>query len=443
MAESRSIESTDAWRFVMSLRALCPSEFYGEPRVIQYGIKLAMRNGGTLLVWFKQGGFVSNLSCESASPGALILAKLEELVRGDLVGSNRRPALERAIGEWRSRAAIRLTLAASIEPSSTHGQPHKDGSMAGDAECDDPIGEIPASGTIGVRMNAHRLTHRSASGSGGESGWSQAIGRRCEQFAFEALCEVFGDRCARVEGHESRVVLRLAAGDRIFEWLNAETERYQSWDLQELDAATGEVLRRHEVKARTARLTATEQVLAIGYGDAYLIWRVDPDAGTCVRVKPQDILPEVIAEAKLRSEGAETSSVVASARASSESGDGPTMLVIGSATRDFCRSLLRSHVGYRGRFRGNLMVVFPVTPELEAVLPPSKSRVWVANRSQAGCALAKDAVAHLGTRSTSPSLTSLLIVAVQMCTQRGTERALRLASEAGVRESARLAGAKR
>jgi hypothetical protein len=283
MADSRATEGTDAWQFAIALRALCPAEFYGEPRAIDWAIKLAMRNGGTLLVWFQKGGLVSSLTCESGRPSSLVLAKLEELVSSKLVGANRRPALQRAICEWRSGAAIRLKLSASTEDASAWGQPREEDSMAADHACDDPIGEIPASGTIGVRKNAHRLAPRSASGLGAVSGWSQAIGRRCEQYAFEAICELLGDRCVRTEGDDSRVVLRFAAGDRIFEWLNAEYEHYQSWDLQELDAATGEVLRRHEVKARTARLTATEQTLSIGYGDAYLVWRVDPDAGTCVR----------------------------------------------------------------------------------------------------------------------------------------------------------------
>lgn len=427
MADSRATEGTDAWQFAIALRALCPAEFYGEPRAIDWAIKLAMRNGGTLLVWYRKGGVVSNLSCESASPGVLILTKLEELVRGNLVGFNRRPALDRVISEWRRRSATRLTLPASTASSATHGQPHEQGSVMGVSVCADPIGEIPASGTIGVRKNAHRLAHRSVLGSSAESGWSQAIGRRCEQFAFEALCEVMGDQCVRVDGGESRVVLRLPAGDRIFEWLNAETERYQSWDLQEIDAATGEILRRHEVKARTARLTATEQTLAIGYGDAYLIWRVDPDAGTCVRVKSQDILPEVIAASKNRGADTNTPSVVACAQAPVDSADGLTIIVLGTSTRDFCRKLRREQAGVVGRFRGNLVVAFHVTPELEARLPPSRSRVWVANRSSNGCALANDAMMLLGFTALAAPFVALLIVAVQMRTQRGTARALRSA----------------
>ena len=291
MSDSHATEGTDAWQFAIALQALCPAEFYGEPRKFDWSIKLVMRNGATLLVWFRKGGYVSNLDCESGRPSSLVLAKLEELVRGNLVRFDRRPELERAISDWRNGPAIRLIFPALTESSFACRQPCEGESTTADRGRGDPIGEIPTSGTIGVRKNAHRLAPRSPLELGAESGWSQAIGRRCEQFAFEALCEVMGDQCVRVDGDESRVVLRLPAGDRIFEWLNVETERFQSWDLQELDMATGEVLRRHEVKAPSARLTPHEQVLAIGYGNAYLVWRVDPDAGTCMRVKTQDGLP--------------------------------------------------------------------------------------------------------------------------------------------------------
>ncbi len=431
-------------KFIPQVLELCPGSFRAAGSVTEYGQKFHLSNGCVLVISWKADQLVSKFHSEYGVPPAEVVeAALALAEKYTLPGSRRRRELTERLIEWRSKISTGA-------PRSATNRHDEENFSADEREIDrieprvsDPIAAIPSSGTISVSGSSRGRGVGPTTGGGGPSGWSQAIGRRCEQYAFEAICELLGDRCVRSEGNESRAVLRLAAGDRIFEWLNAETERYQSWDLQESDAATGEVLRRHEVKARTARLTATEQTLAIGYGDAYLIWRVDPDAGTCVRVKTQDILPEVIAGAKLRFKGAETSSVVVSARASADSGDGPTMIVLGSATRNFCRSLLRRHTGYRGRFRGNLVVVFLVTPELEAVLPPCKSRVWVANRSQAGCALANDAIARIGIKSSSPSSTSLLIVAVQMCTQRGTERALRYASEVCVRESARIAGERR
>ncbi len=427
MSDALSIESTDAWKFVVDLQALCPGEFYGEPRVIQYGIKMAMRNGGALLVWFRQGGFVSKLSCESASPSAAVLAKLEELVRGKLISFNRRPALERAISEWRSQAAIHLTLTATTDPSPVNGQAQQDGPMNTSPECDDPIGEIPASGTIGLRGNAHRLPTRSASGPIAESGWSQEIGRRCEQFAFEWIAARCGGTPSKDSSSIDPVRFRIGASDRLLVWINAEIEQGNSWDIEERDVATGKILRRHEVKARTGELTESEHALAVELGDAYAIWRVDPDTGMCKRLRARGIQQE-ISPTPVRAIGSDQSHPRrVSAGTHADDPDAPTMVVLGSSTREFCRRLRRTHQCFVGRFRGNLVVAFRVTPELEKELPPSKSRVWVANRSSAGCERLLVHASMAATPSRAPASGGRLIVGIVLSGSRGLGHAMKQA----------------
>jgi len=382
MSDSRATEGTDVWQFAIALQALCPAEFYGELRAIDWAIKLTMRNGGSLLVWFRKGGFVSRLSCESAAPPKAVLDALAAQVRGKLVGFNMRPALLKKIEDWREPAAAQDV--AGVEKGGGP-EPVMDGRHGGASADDDPIGAVVASGTIGVRKGGAPASTRSATGAIGVSGWSQEIGRRCEQIAFQAICDLCGAHCVRIEGADTRARLRLASGERVLDWINAAGEQGNSWDIEERDAATGAVVRRHEVKAPTAQLTALEHALALRFGANYVVWRVDPDTGSCTRLSVRELASS--AQQFIRDGG--TASRTTSQPAPTppmEAQDGaPTMVVLGSSTREFCRKLRRQHHGCVGRFRGNLVVAFKVTPELEAQLPPSASKVWIANRSRAGC----------------------------------------------------------
>jgi hypothetical protein len=425
MSDSRATEGTDVWQFAIALQALCPAEFYGELRAIDWAIKLTMRNGGTLLVWFRKGGFVSRLSCESAAPPKAVLDALAAQVRGKLVGFNMRPALLKTIEAWRAIAAEPASVQAAAGVEKGGGPaPVMHDRQGGASADDDPIGAVVASGTIGVRKGGAPASARSATGAIGVSGWSQEIGRRCEQIAFQAICDLCGEHCVRIEGVDTRARLRLASGERVLDWINAAGERGNSWDIEERDAATGAVVRRHEVKAPTAQLTALEHALALRFGANYVVWRVDPDTGSCTRLSVRELASS--AQQFIRDGG--TASQTTSQPAPTppmETQDGaPTMVVLGSSTREFCRKLRRQHHGCVGRFRGNLVVAFKVTPELEAQLPPSASKVWITNRSRAGCERLIHAIRLVEAATFTAPRVGMLLVGLRISSPHGTARAL-------------------
>ena len=443
-------EASGAMRFARELQSRCPSEFIGEMTPIQYGLKLWMRAGGWLFVWFRATELVSKLSCEGAAPTLPILDRLEELLVGPFVEFNRRTAIRATIVHWKSSATVQRTAVPSERLVSSAGSgTEQDGSRtaAEPSEStglvdDDPLAAIKPTGTIGVRRVGRAWSGASPDGLGGSSGWSQEIGRRCEQFALEWIGARFGDTRIGEAGSLGQLRLRIDTGDRLLIWLNAEHEQGHSWDIEERDANTGEILRRHEVKSRTGELTESEHALAIQHGDAYMIWRVDPDAGVSKRLEAPTNRPLGNQMESRELLSMQSTNARRANRECIDQANGPTLFVLGSSTHDFGRTLRRQHAGFVGRYRGNLVVVLHVTPELELVLPGSKSRLWIANRSRAGCALANDAMLQLGVTALSPLLAALLVVAVEIHTQRGTERALRLASKAGAFGSAKLSGGK-
>jgi hypothetical protein len=425
MADTNDLGQTDAWKFAQALLATCPEQFRGEPRPIQFGIKLSMRRGGYLVVWFRLGGFVSRLSSESAAPPKEVLDALEAQVRGKLVGFNMRPALLRTIEAWRQPFA-------EVAPTSVASTVGRDpaaaevvGGPQGHASAEvDPIAAVVPFGTIGVRKGSPSAGARIASGTSGPSGWSQAIGRACEQIAFQAICELCGDRCVPIDGDDARVRLRFESGERILEWINASGERGNSWDIEERDAATGAVIRMHEVKAPTAQLTVLEHALALRFGSNYLVWRVNPDTGACTQLSVRELAAG--AQRFLHGASADvrtTSQPKPPQRAVAEDA-GPTMVVLGSSTREFCRKLRRQHQGFVGRFRGNLVVAFKVTPELEAQLPPSASKVWIANRSRAGCERLLNAIRLVEAATFAAPRVGLLLVGLRVRSPHGNARAL-------------------
>jgi hypothetical protein len=426
MTEANDAAPTEAWRFVHALRAACPGEFLGEPRPIQYGIKLQMKIGGYLIVWFRHGGFVSGLSAERMVPAATVLATLDQVVRQELAAYIRRPGLFRAIETWRehlerSGHAEHVSVEAQTASAEFVARSRDEPTRAHP----DPIAAVASSGTIGVRNVRASTLARIAGEAGGPAGWSQAIGRRCERLAFEAICELCGDRCVRIDGDEARVRLHFEKGERILEWLNASAEQGKSWDIEERDVVSGEVLRRHEVKAPTAQLTAAEFASAKRFGANYLVWRVDPETGTCERLSvremangAQRLIPDESTSTKVPSPPKPPHLVGVDV-------EGATMVVLGSSTPEFCRRLRRQHQGFVGLFRGNLVVAFKVTPELEAQLPRSASKVWIVNRSRAGCERLYAALRLAQMSLATGGRPALLFVGVRMRTDIGTGRALR------------------
>lgn len=420
-------ETSGAMGFARELQSRCRGEFVGELTPIQYGIKLWMRSGGRLIVWFRATGLVSKLSCEAGAPPVPVLDQLEKLLVSPYTDFNRRTALRETIASWRSNAAARRTAefggrsvagvgdGAEQDGSSSEDEP----SVSIQSASSDPLAEIVPVGTIGVRRVNRSRAGGLPDGFGGPSGWSQEIGRRCEQFAFEWIAARFGGMSPKGARLPGQVCFRIGASDRILIWLNAEIEQGRSWDIEERDAITGEILRRHEVKARTGELTESEYALAIQDGDAYMIWRVDPDAGICERLQAPARGPIGLTSHSLNDRSIESPTDHAVHRKPGEDADGPATMVLGSSTRDFCRRLRRQHRGFVGRFRRNLVVVFRVTPELEARLPPSKSRIWVANRSRAGCErLLVHASTAESTRHVAAS-TGRLIVGIVLSGSRG------------------------
>jgi len=150
-----------------------------------------------------------------------------------------------------------------------------------------------------------------------------------------------------------------------------------------------------------------------------MIWRVDPEAGQCdrcaVRERPATSpAPGVPRHLKGRVESA----------IETECEDGTTLVVLSRSTRDFCRELQRQFPSVVGRYRRNLVVCFPMTPDLEKRLPPSKNRVWVANRSRAGCERCADALLQAKGTLRNEHSDGLLVVALLMSTRLGTARAI-------------------
>ena len=186
-------------------------------------------------------------------------------------------------------------------------------------------------------------------------------------------------------------------------------------------------VRMHEVKASSAALTAAEFDLATRHGDAYMIWRVDPDNGQCDRVELRSSGDVGAHSEALSVDRAKPPRGQLNLRSSETDPNAPTMVVLGSSTREFCRRLRRQHQGFVGRFRGNLIVAFKVTPELEARLPPSASKLWIANRSSVGCERVLELMENSELRKTLTATSPWLIVVVQSRGRRGADRALRKA----------------
>lgn len=426
-------------RFARELQSRCPDEFIDEVTPIQYGVKLWMRAGGRLIVWFRATGLVSKLSCEAAAPTLQILDQLDELLVGALIEPNRRTAIRETITDWRATAAARRNAGFGGRSVAGVGDgAEQDGSRSEDepsvsiqSASGDPLAEIAPIGTIGVRRVNRSRAGGLPDGLGGPSGWSQSIGRRCEQFAFEWIAAQCGAVLSKGAGARGPVRFYIGATDRMLIWLNAATEQGRSWDIEERDAISGEILRRHEVKARTGELTDPEHALAIEHGDAYMIWRVDPDAGTCERLEAPARRPIGLTLHSLNDRSIESPIDRAVHRKPGEGADCPTMVVLGSSTRDFCRRLRRQHPGFVSRFRRNLVVVFRVTPELEAQLPPSKSRIWLANRSRAGCERLLDCLSGKRMIPSSTKESPLVVIGLQQTGRAGLRRAVEAATSGG------------
>jgi hypothetical protein len=73
-----------------------------------------------------------------------------------------------------------------------------------------------------------------------------------------------------------------------------------------------------------------------------------------------------------------------------------------------------------------MVVAFKVTPELEMQLPPSDSKVWVANRSRGGCHRLCAAV-QVFSPPFGSDMKSLLIIGLELRNALGSAGAVRLA----------------
>ena len=411
----RPTEGSTVASFIEAISARCAEEFRCPPRYIQYGIRLEFKNGSHLLVWFNGYGYISCLELGFSPPPTVVDLIDEFSARIGFAGKARAQWRE-ARARWRQQLASRQ----SDEDCEAKTNDRLDAIDSVAASSADPLALIPAVGGISVRER----TGRTASASSdiavrGESGWSQEIGRRCEAYAFERIAALFGERCSTVSGEARRVRLSLETGIRWLIWLNADGAQHQSWDIEERDASTGEILRRHEVKARTAELTEAEYALAVQHGDSYMIWRVDPEAGQCDRCAVRARTPMGPATGIARRLIGRVENAI-----DTDCADGTTLVVLHRSTREYCRELQRQFPSVVGRYRRNLVVCFPMTPDLEKRLPPSKNRVWVANRSRAGCERCADALLQAKGTLRNEHSDGLLVVALLMSTRLGTARAI-------------------
>lgn len=416
-------------QFIAELRSACPGSLGEMLLKTEYGQKFALPSGGRLVISCTSDRAVSKLHTEG---GVAVPADVVDMARAlanrfTAAGSRQRRLLLESLDHL-AKYAIRDAVSPPAVGQSrlTEALPaaeHEAVSTGGD----DPLAKILPVGTIGVRRANRSRAGVLADGRGGPGGWSQEIGRRCEQFAFEWIAA----RCSGTPSKDSSSIdpvrFRIGASDRLLVWINAEIEQGNSWDIEERDVATGKILRRHEVKARTGELTESEHALAVELGDAYAIWRVDPDTDMCERLRARGIQQE-ISPTPVRAIGSDQSHPRrVSAGTHADDPDAPTMVVLGSSTREFCRRLRRTHQCFVGRFRGNLVVAFRVTPELEKELPPSKSRVWVANRSSAGCERLLVHASMAATPSRAPASGGRLIVGIVLSGSRGLGRAMKQA----------------
>lgn len=380
-------------KFIPQLIELCPASFRAAGSVTEYGQKFHLSNGCVLVISWKADQLVSKFHSEyGVPPTEVVEAALALAEKYTLPGSRRRRELIERLIEWRSKISTGAPRGATNRYDEENFSADEREIDRIEPRANDPIAAIPPSGTISVSGSSRGRGVGPTTGGGGPSGWSQAIGRRCERFAFDWIAGQFGSRCTAIDGRTDQLRLRMHPNDRILVWLNADGEQGNSWDLEERDAVSLATVRMHEVKASSATLTAAEFELATRHGDAYMIWRVDPDNGQCDRVELRSS-GDVGAHSEAGGvDRAKLPRGQLQRRSAETDPDAPTMVVLGSSTREFCCRLRRQHQGFVGRFRGNLVIAFKVPPELEAQLPPSASKVWIANRSRAGCdkfALAK------------------------------------------------------
>lgn len=415
-------------KFIPQLIELCPGSFRAAGSVTEYGQKFHLSNGCVLVISWKADQLVSKFHSEYGVPPAEVveaaLALAEKYILPD---TRRRRELTDRLIEWRSKISTGAPRGATNRHDAEHFSANEREIDRVEPEVNDPIAVIPPSGTISVSGSSRGRGVGPTTGGGGPSGWSQAIGRRCERFAFDWIAGRFGARCTAIDGRTDQIRLRMHPHDRILVWLNADGEQGNSWDLEERDAVTLATVRMHEVKASSAALTAAEFDLATRHGDAYMIWRVEPDNGQCDRVELRSSGDVGAHSETVGVERGKLPRVQLNLRSSETDPNAPTMVVLGSSTREFCRRLRRQHQGFVGRFRGNLIVAFKVTPELEARLPPSASKLWIANRSRAGCERLLELLENSERRKTLTATSPWLIVIVECTGRCGIDRALRKA----------------
>jgi hypothetical protein len=411
-------------QFIVELIRMCPEQFKELTLVTTYGRKFLMANGCSLVISCTEDRAVSRLHAEAGVPpqdvveAAVVLAHkyshMQSRQRNRLIASL--DELSRCATQSGATASDRQQLERTASTGSID-------SHSSDLRSADPLSSIIPTATIGVRTSGKGTSGRAGTGLGDPSGWSQEIGKRCEQFAFDWIAARFGVDPCNGAPHPSEVRLRLAAGDRFLRWLNANGEQHHSWDIEERDASTGEILRRHEVKARTAELTEAEYALAVQYGDSYMIWRVDPESGRCERCDIRERHPMGPAPGVDRHLIGRVENAI-----DTECADRTTLVVLHRSTRKYCRELQRQFPSVVGRYRRNLVVCFPMTPDLEKRLPPSENRVWVANRSRRGCHRLCEAMQVFGPRFGS-EVKGLLMIGIELRAAVGLARAVGLAVE--------------
>ena len=112
------------------------------------------------------------------------------------------------------------------------------------------------------------------------SGWSQAIGRACEERAFRVLEELirFEVPCTTHRPTEGIVEFRRSsdgAVHRVLRWRNHAGERYDPWDIELLVPGVEEPIHRFEVKSETPGLSRREHETWRRLGDSgYSVLRV-------------------------------------------------------------------------------------------------------------------------------------------------------------------------
>jgi hypothetical protein len=405
-----------ARRFVHLLLDAVPHEFDPPVRAIQFGLKMRRKRGGYLIVWYRENGRISRFSHEPprrlSESSEVVEAARTIFRRNDF--ANHRPAF---------LSLLELGQAANPNALSASAP-----TAAKDTFVQDPIAAIEAVGTIGRRSLGDRLQvyGTAVTSRSGPSGWSQEIGRRCEQIAFCWLLSRFDPkRCEWKNPPDGPARLSYADGIRTFEWLNAKGERGQSWDLEERDVLTNKILRKHEVKAPTAELTETEYAMARREGDAYLIWRVDPALGSVTRVNPKDPTGEPARWAH----GSEGTGGQVELR-EVQVGNAPhvaagwTPVVLRRSTRRYAAEISRSHAIVVGRCRGNKVIAVVTSPELESRLPPSPNRRWIANRSMEGCRRLDEALLEIEMVVMRDARMGVLLIGVTMTGSVGLRRAI-------------------